>query len=499
MTNPDANKIEVDWTKLDQEFSGLSTGKTHVIGVKREAIPLVFVPGIMGSMLRLTGTDGEGDNANGLPNMRWNPSSTFQSWKVFSGLSGGRRRELLVGEDFDPNFLEVHDTDPVGNGFQGVSSTFYHPFLEFLQQADRFGPLNKVFDFPVYAVGYNWTDSNVNNGKKLATRIDEIIEEAKTTTGQCEKVILLSHSMGGLVTRYASEAAGANSKVLGIIHGVQPAVGAAVAYWRIKAGFEADGLISKIASRVLGNSGPTVTPILGNMPGGLELLPNKDYLDPDGSPQWLRVEYEGKSLLAAPKADPYKEIYRRPATGNEVNHPDRDYWGLVDPDLLNPDLITGGTSAKDLAAAAADTDTPWDLYLCYIEQAEAFHNTLGTKTHSDTYTFHGTGHDTICNVLMEVESVWIERNSYVKRGFRGRFNSNGEKWRAWLQKPTADGDGTVSIFSATSLDADAQQRPAPIGVDAEHSKAYDNAEAREFSVTAIAALCEKYYKQKLGK
>lgn len=497
MSDPDANKIDKDWTELDQEVSGLSTGKKHIINVKREAIPLVFVPGIMGSVLRLSGTDGAGDNPEGLPNLRWNPGSKTYMLKNYFDIDAAARRRLLIGENYSSDFLEVHNTDPVGNGFQGVSSSSYLEFLQFLQQPNQFGPLDKIFDFPVYAVGYNWTDSNANNGAKLATRIDEIIEESKTTTGQCEKVILISHSMGGLVTRYASEVAGANSKILGIIHGVQPAAGAAAAYWRIKAGFEGFGPTSP----VLGNSGKNVTVMLGNMPGGLELLPNKTYRGRNGRKEWLIVkDDDDKEVVALPKSDPYAEIYRVPGTGDETLNSGSKYWGLVDAELLNPGVVAEVANDRDSVAADADDDTSWSLYLSYLGQAQKFHDDLGVKVHPNTYAFHGIGHDSADSIFMEIESVWVERNSYPKRGFRGRFNdSKGEKWRAFLQDPSGDGDGTVSTFSGSSLDQYTSAPPVALAVEAEHEPAYNNGDAREFSVTAITALCEKHYKEKMGK
>jgi len=334
MSNGDAkvNKIKVDWDKLDKVFCDLKTNQKHEIEVQREAIPLIFIPGIMGSVLRLKNTDGSGRGANGLPNMRWDPSGKWFMLSNYSGESGATRRDMLIGSDFNKDFLEVHNSSPIGNGFQGVSSDSYLEYLTFLQNPEIFGPLTKIFDFPVFAVGYNWTDTNTNSGKELSKRIDEIISEAKKNTGLCEKVILITHSMGGLVSRSASELAGAKSKILGIVHGVQPATGAAAAYWRIKAGFEG----CNMASRVLGNNAHTTTPILGNMPGGLELLPNQFYQDNAGRKQWLIVTEKGKEIIAEPKLDPYNDIYRVKGTGDETKHPDRKYWGLVDPDLLNP-------------------------------------------------------------------------------------------------------------------------------------------------------------------
>ena len=206
-----AKKHTVDWNKVDEFLAGLETTEKHEIEVRREAIPLVFVPGIMGTHLRRPGTDGKGEDADELPNLRW---STDTGWMlsnlIFACSDGARRRSLLVGtpdQSFDPNYLEVDEDSPPGDGFRGIMED-YHKFLKVLREHD-WGLLSKYFVLPVYAVGYNWSDDVKNAGTYLAKRIDAIIEESRKVTGLCEKVILISHSMGGLVTRTASEISGA--------------------------------------------------------------------------------------------------------------------------------------------------------------------------------------------------------------------------------------------------------------------------------------------------
>ena len=218
---------DIEWYQVDKAVSGLETDVEHEIRVQREAIPLVFIPGIMGSRLRRAGTDGKGKGADGLPTLRWDPSDKGFMWSNFVGADGAQRRRLCIGtpeQNFDKGYLEVDNTKPVKDGFGGIMKD-YLKFLNPLKKHD-WGPLAKIFEFPVYAVGYNWTDSNENSGKMLLDRINEIIAEAKGVTGLCEKVILITHSMGGLVARAASELWQGRSKILGIIHGVQPVTGA---------------------------------------------------------------------------------------------------------------------------------------------------------------------------------------------------------------------------------------------------------------------------------
>ena len=114
------NKKTVQWHELKESFCALDTDVVHQTEVQREAIPLVFLPGIMGSVLRRAGTNGEDNGPDGLPNMRWNPGSNSWMWWHYSGIDGGERRRMVIGPDgqaFNRNFLEVHNTNPIGNGF----------------------------------------------------------------------------------------------------------------------------------------------------------------------------------------------------------------------------------------------------------------------------------------------------------------------------------------------------------------------------------------------
>jgi hypothetical protein len=496
----------VRWDKLDQKISGLRTDLNHDIRVQREAIPLVFVPGIMGTRLRVAGTDGTGDGANGLPNMRWNPSSTFFMLKHFSGTDGAHRKRMLVGDgNFFPGFLEVDNANPVGDGFHGIFDEYWK-FLKPLRKHD-WGPLRKIFEFPVYAVGYNWTGSNDDSGKMLASRINQIIDEAKSITGLCEKVILITHSMGGLVSRSASNLHGAEGHVLGIVHGVQPVTGSPAAYWRMKAGFEGLGP----SSRVLGNSGPTVTPVLGNLPGGLQLLPNKNYVTNNNHKAWLSITKDGKTTLSLPNSDPYQEIYRvkarvQPTPGEKPST--NKYWGLVDPDLLDPGKPAPSPTPApldpkkptSLSAAAPPHGDPWQQYLDMLKIAESFHDRLGMYQHAHTFCFRGVNHKSADVVELRIESNWVRSEPYPKRGFRGFFtDAAGNSMQAVLQDPAGDGDGTVPRSSASALDKPGKEPPGDLAIDVEHQPAYKDEHAQEYAIQAVIALAKVRYEALRGK
>ncbi|MDD5298326.1 MAG: hypothetical protein PHU46_15595 [Rhodocyclaceae bacterium] len=487
----------VPWHQMDQAIAGLATDGEHEIQVGREAIPLVFVPGIMGSRLRRAGTNGEGKGADGLPNMRWDPGASAWMFHNFTWEGPLHRKQMLVGGNFSPGFLEVDNANPVGDGFRGIMDD-YRPFLEQLRDRD-WGPLGKIFQFPVHAFGYNWTDSNDNAGALLAKRIEEIIAEAKAVTGCCEKVILITHSMGGIVARSASELHGASGSIRGIVHGVQPATGAPAAYWRIKAGFEGWG----VTSGTLGDSGPNVACVLGNIPGGLELLPNKLHRTNAGARQWLSVTEDGQTVLALPYGNPYDEIYRvpaivRPAAGQKPST--NAFWGLVDPDLLDP----GNAATPQAGSPAADDNNAldgeasaggaWAGYMQLLAKAEAFHDSLGLKAHASTFCFHGTDHDSADAVELRIESNWVRSDSYPTRGFRGFFtDAQGNDMQAVLQDPAGDGDGTVPASSGAALQRNGKPVLGSDHFDIAHQPAFENGEAQQFTVRSIIALCQKHY------
>ncbi|CQH58823.1 Uncharacterised protein [Yersinia frederiksenii] len=69
------------------------------------------------------------------------------------------------------------------------------------------------FLFPLHVFGYNWLQSNADSAKKL----EEFIQATLATyQGRLalNKVILVTHSMGGLVARHYSENMGGTRKFL---------------------------------------------------------------------------------------------------------------------------------------------------------------------------------------------------------------------------------------------------------------------------------------------
>ena len=236
------------------------------------------------------------------------------------------------------------------------------------------------FYYPVWVCGYNWLDSNEQAADRLLKRIDEALAwYDKTTYFMTQgKVIIVTHSMGGIVARRAAQKDA--SKILGVVHSVQPVSGAPVVYRRFRAGVEVGGFFNwsgAAAATIIGWDAADITCVMANSPGALELLPTKNY-----PPGWLTVSQEmrGTSPLeltaALPIADPYSEIYAKRV--QDV------WWGMVDETLIDPAEV-----AKD---AEGNKIPSWEVYKKNLTKARDFHEKLGLYCHPNTYAHYGSDH-----------------------------------------------------------------------------------------------------------
>ncbi|VGO08460.1 hypothetical protein AMB3_0821 [plant metagenome] len=559
-TRPDENGVE------HAEIPFATPGGTdNVYALPTQALPIVFLPGIMGSTLIATGNNrGMWKNQG---RWAWNPDGKMWMLRGFRALSAAQRRQLLnpaavraAESPLDADMDMLGDEDlvfgltPREASLRGWGSTMvgsYAPVMSFLEtnlrrimqrgrisestetarpaSRARWGQLRgyaRLTDaeiaqaaewrFPVYAVGYNWLASNGEAAAHLRRKVEDIRKDCRDRLNlECDKVILVTHSMGGLVARrYAQRHP---DDVLGIVHGVQPAIGAGAAYARVRAGWESpkfrwgsplESTSNAVTSHILGANGREVSAIFGNAPGPLELLPTRQY-----GTNWLVVEDgEGanrKAIFSVPRADPYAEIYSR----SDV------WWRLMHPGVVNPSDPT----QQGMTAA-------WAQYLRQLTVARQFHATLGEYYHPQTYAHCGADVDQkawhtviwhlqplrefatgIMSRTPRAEAIMNARltgdrmtghcdlfdastagDVMVSRGGRGvTVRSEGSPYRAHLGGPNSDGDGTVPSHSGVAprlrVPFFAQMR----GFD--HQGSYTNAQVQEvtlYSILKIAARAE---------
>lgn len=389
-----------------------------------KVIPIIFVPGIMGSNLKTdpTKTKKKSEQAWRPPNGTIAGIGEVKKWEKRGPI---KRQDLL-----NPDTTLVDEGGPVKDcdtmaeaalfrkrGWGSVHADSYgdflyrlqkdlnqtflyrpanraekvlHPHWESVIKADRkkWGAVNlepltdkelkkfAEYHYPVYAVGYNWLRCCSEAADLLARKIDAWVAEWRAAHHQCDKVILVSHSLGGLVCRaYAKKHPG---KVLGVIHGVQPATGAPLCYRRIVCGTEQSaagnpdgGKLQDVAfATMLGRTPAETHAVMAVSPGPLELLPC--HLYPKG---WLKAlvkthkDPAPKEKFSLPIADPYAEIYR------EITA----WYRLIDPALIDP----GDKYKREDAGAIGKFKNA-------LRKSEHFHKqVIGSYYHPNTYAFYG--------------------------------------------------------------------------------------------------------------
>jgi len=375
-------------------------------------IPIIFLPGIMGSNLRARSQD----------SVVWRPPNG-----VLNGLAaaftwmwrGPKTRQTML----DMKAVEVDPSGPIQVGDSGLSEVLarergwgtvmkdsYHPIMALMQQAlnaiasysagtpmksaetgavlrgdwrksgmidpmeygERSGlpALTKAelvraahYQFDVWCAGYNWLQSNRDSGADVKKYIDEaVLKYYEDKKIQAEKVILVTHSMGGLVARALTELH-RYDKVLGVVHGVQPATGAPAFYHHARCGYEG------VAQVILGRNAGEVTAVIANAPGALELAPSFDH---DNGKPWLflRDSTSDRVTSLPSKDNPYSEIYTNPA-----------WYGLVPKENSKYlDMSIGSAGSKR---------TLRDGFNKNLAAVSKFHKDISGSYFSPTYIHYG--------------------------------------------------------------------------------------------------------------
>jgi hypothetical protein len=294
--------------------------------------------------------------------------------------------------------------------------------------------------YPVHAMGYNYLKSNGVSARVIADRIRGLVKGYQKRGFQCDEVIIVTHSMGGLLARalihpkYGNLLNDPSVKVLGIYHNVMPTMGAAASYKRTRFGFvEGSGPFAEVKGRVIAVDGQNATAILANAPAALELFPGSAY-----GKAWLKVVDEsGREMWSLPGngESALESIYLQPVD---------KWWRLLNPDWVNPGLVNekkgGGIAAvidrlNKAAAFVEDIKTTFHPTSCY-----------GSFCSSSERLSYG-------EVVFKVadREVWnsklpsVESWKLLTDDARGTLNvqAGARVLTLTLQPPTAPGDETV--------------------------------------------------------
>ncbi|MBU5922868.1 GPI inositol-deacylase [Enterobacter sichuanensis] len=475
-----------------------------------KAIPVIFLPGVMGT--NLMGTD------EGKENDIWRGDSLGGVFLKWARKDGTERRELLNPDTTKvDNRGDINQTlySPLSDdgklfitrrerGWGEVLSFSYGKFISVFQGAllddwqqdlvhydkstsEKNGVLSQLvgkslseekdteitgesiltqqelnhfknFLFPVHVYGYNWLQDNKTSAQGLVAFIDRIISLYKNERGHGmpfpagqEKVIIVTHSMGGLVARYASQVLGAKDKILGIVHGVIPDLGSPAAYRRMKVGAKQEGM----AGAVLGNTAEELMPVLARAPAPLQLLPSAKYLS--GAP-WLSVEGAGEdgSDVKLPQAgDPFGEIYLNKTL----------WYRLYESDIID----------KDEAVSQSN----WTNYVRLVDKpVRKFISFMDSRGyHPNTYVFYGHNIASDGTLTWQKTSITYPKNSHdsdrkLPNNYREIPLPFNRSQMYVINSSKTAGDGTVPVESLSAICRNSEIKSV-LAIDVDHQGAYD--------------------------
>ncbi|WP_336333408.1 alpha/beta hydrolase [Pseudomonas putida] len=426
-------------TSASTTMSSVTAQREKEIGVPaKKVVPIVFIPGIMGTNLWNTRTKKIAWIAPNTDSILLKISALGTAISAFFSTAKDRQNDL----DASDGVITVYQDGPIGSdglinpiskeelkrrGWGGIMRSAYHPIMVQMQNemnsimnngvtqdwwkthsehspADwgdwKSNPsLSELNDseglkhcseirYEVWAAGYNWLQSNGDSARDIKRYIDKTVLPSYPTA---DRVIIVTHSMGGLVAR-AMVGIHEYQNILGIIHGAMPATGAPAAYRRIRAGFEGNGKPDGYLARlILGPTAADTVAVLAYSRGGLELLPSADY---DDGNKWLFARREKKEktnnqikteeectehveFISLPTAgDPYKDIYKSDK-----------WWGLIPREnehLIDPNEFYKTQSTEDWA----HTPSKREIFEDNISLVKIFHDGIKTAYHGSTYVHY---------------------------------------------------------------------------------------------------------------
>lgn len=472
----------------------------------RLVMPVIFVPGIMGTNLRAKRRPARKDETN------LELARGEAAWRMPNGSAAGLR-EAKRWKDrkpqqrqriLDAETLEVDDDGEIDipacsldrqemrkRGWGELHSASYAQVLYTLQShldhtfrldglgqrqirgrwkrvmdcdPQRWGepntaPLTEAelerfarFQYPVYACGYNWLESCAKSAQRLERKIREVIAFWAGTKHVCTQVILVTHSMGGLVARACAKRI--PDQIAGVVHGVMPALGAPVCYRRIACGTERaspsnDDFKNFVAGKfaeIAGETPEDTTPVMAVAPGVLELLPNHLY-----PPHWLTVSMSRNSH--SPGVPPEQVEYLRLPKGNPYDlYRDLKSWYRV----INPALVDPAEKFKKVPGEMERTI--WRA----IDTAERFHmKEVDNYYHPRSYAFCGDDPEHLAygrihwvahqpdHLDFAMTTRAVQQGAFLSNTFDGKRNVNigGRVFFFCPEPQDVSGDDTVPSHS----------------------------------------------------
>ena len=290
--------------------------------------------------------------------------------------------------------------------------------------------------YPVHAVGYNWLQPNAQSARGVAARIRELVRHYRELGAQqgagCPHVLVMTHSMGGLVARALThpELGALEPELLGgVSFNVMPTHGAGTTYKRMRAGMTGEGgfLSGWLTQRIFGRTAREMLPVVANASGPLELYPAGPYGD-----DWLRARWTDAQGRGHEQVLDVKRAIEDPGC----------WWRAVNPEWINP---ADGPSNKNSFDAtrkrlrrAAEFHASLEHYGPIANSSAGFANDSEQKSWGNVYW---GSQDPLPEGIDCDATTWALVHDDACGGLR--LSSHGIEFEIELLPAADAGDGTV--------------------------------------------------------
>lgn len=207
-------------------YAKRNTAKPVPVHVRPGFLPIVVVPGIMGTRLTDPRTD----------KLVWNPMGEplGEGPGVFT-VDPDRLQQvaapLVPDETHRYELASKHKQVAHIKHWYNLIPKFYGDLALHLAGMNLEALEGRHLTPKVYCCGYDWRQDNARSAARLAGVVDEALRE----TG-ARKVIIVAHSMGGLVARYYCRVLGGEARVHQLILLASPTLGSPAAYAQLRQG-----------------------------------------------------------------------------------------------------------------------------------------------------------------------------------------------------------------------------------------------------------------------
>lgn len=268
---------------LAETQAGIDARLSHA----RRFIPIIVVPGIMGSRLKTIDGDMVWDPQIGLSSVPAMDCDTLaqihlplfaadeeisedryqrtleeaQHWETHDTRTGEPRTARPEMRETVCGYHVRHWGAPINDFYGQLIQRLYYELPPFLPP----DVMPKI-----YCCGYDWRQSNAVSSRELATVVAEAEAECPG-----EQVIIIAHSMGGLVARHYCRHRGGEAKLRALFLVGSPSLGAPKPYLLLKRGIPDMDVRYAVVGWSLSEA--RSREICRTMPSGFELAPSPLY------------------------------------------------------------------------------------------------------------------------------------------------------------------------------------------------------------------------------